>query len=75
MNETSSKCDVSEKPADEMPCNYGECNSDFFWRTGNWSAVNQSSLLLIKYLKLKLRIIKSVHRVAVSGIRNELFNA
>ncbi len=39
MNQTSNKCNMSEKPPSEMACNYGDCESNYFWRTGNWSSV------------------------------------
>ena len=40
MNQTSNKCDMNEKPPAEMPCNYGDCEANYFWRTGNWSSVS-----------------------------------
>lgn len=43
LNETSSSCKQADKPADEMLCNLGDCDSDFLWKVGEWSNVSVRS--------------------------------
>jgi len=42
MNKTSSSCDLKEKPAPQMTCNYGECDGNYFWSPEKWSACSPS---------------------------------
>lgn len=39
LNEASTKCKPGDKPPVIMDCNYGECNSGYSWRPGQWSKV------------------------------------
>jgi hypothetical protein len=36
-NEISGQCNLSSKPKSKITCNYGHCNSSYFWKPGNWS--------------------------------------
>ncbi len=39
LNETSTSCNLAEKPTSQITCNYGDCNSNYFWKTNKWSSV------------------------------------
>ena len=36
-NETSDKCSLNERPESQITCNYGNCNSLYFWKPTPWS--------------------------------------
>lgn len=36
-NETSDSCDPFQKPKSQIKCNYGNCDSNYFWRPSAWS--------------------------------------
>ncbi|RNA19970.1 A disintegrin and metallo ase with thrombospondin motifs 20, partial [Brachionus plicatilis] len=42
LKTTSIRCNQEEKPTSIMPCNFGECDSEYFWKTGPWSKCSPS---------------------------------
>lgn len=54
MNFTSKNCNINEKPVSKISCNKGECNGNYFWRTGNWSQVVLLPIQMITYLTIEI---------------------
>jgi hypothetical protein len=37
LDETSNKCNETNKPIAQLKCNHGDCNGEYFWRPNDWS--------------------------------------
>lgn len=75
LNVTSNKCNMAEKPAHRITCNYGDCGGTYFWKPAKWSKVR---LILSNYFTPKLSLIiyySSASQVVVSATKSALFHA